>query len=104
MAGEVQDGFAVWECEAVGRGDLVDADLSLCGLQRPGDVVDIACEHAAGKGSKEGVSLREEVLQRTGSRYGQDWSGGGKRGCKADGLTGELAPAAVVRSLCVSAV
>ncbi len=61
LSGEMEDGVGVGERDAVGAGDLIEADFGLRGFERPRKVVNVADEHAAQGGGEETVTLREEV-------------------------------------------
>jgi hypothetical protein len=47
VAGEVENGSFVGEGNPVGAGDLVEADLGVGGFKRPGNVVNVADQHAS---------------------------------------------------------
>ncbi len=67
LAGEVEDWCYIGEGNALGAGDLVEADLGLRGFERPRKMVDVADEHAAAGMGKEAVTLSEKAAERVGA-------------------------------------
>lgn len=82
--------------DAVGGGELVDADLGFGRLERPGQVMDVAYEGTACVRGEEAVAFGEEVFEGSRRAGLHGFASGTVAGFEADVVAGEEAFTAVV--------
>ena len=93
---EMQHRLTIRQRDAVRRRQLVDADLRLSGLERPGKMMNVPYLRLPRTSRKQAVALRQEMIQRSRPAGAGDFAQSTIVRFEANAAAGQEALAAIV--------